>query len=299
MNKSSIPFVSVVIPTYNHANYLKKALQSLLDQTYNNWEAIVIDNHSIDNTHQVVKKFKDSRIKYLKINNHGIIAKSRNEGIKNSKGEWIAFLDSDDWWFPDKLKICLKYCNNNVDLIYHDLKIASRNRRLFKRNKIKTRKLTKPVIIDLLVNGNAISNSSVLVRKNLLDKIGLINESKNIVAAEDYNTWLKIAELTNNFLYLPKILGYYLLHEANVSQKNMYYPTRQATYKFLSLLNIKQKIILKTNLKYISARFQYLNCNFKKAKKDLLFVIKKGSIVNKLKSIVMIIYIIVRGILNK
>ena len=99
--------VSVIIPTYNHANFLSKTLKSVINQTYSNWEAIVIDNHSKDNTDEVVAKFKDSRIILYKIKNNGIIAKSRNLGIEHANGKWIAFLDADDWWYPDKLKTCL------------------------------------------------------------------------------------------------------------------------------------------------------------------------------------------------
>ena len=75
MNQDSIPLVSVIIPTFNHANF-RKSDESVINQTYGNWEAIVVDNHSTDETYQVIKKFKDSRIQYLKISNGGIIAKS-------------------------------------------------------------------------------------------------------------------------------------------------------------------------------------------------------------------------------
>ena len=99
-----IPFVSVVIPTYNHAKFLGRALQSVLDQTYPSWEALVIDNHSQDDTNEVVKSFDDPRIRLLKIHNHGVIAASRNLGMREANGEWIAFLDSDDFWYPKKLE---------------------------------------------------------------------------------------------------------------------------------------------------------------------------------------------------
>ena len=91
MNIKSNTLVSVVIPTYNHTKFLNKALNSLIKQTYDNWEAIVVDNNSIDNTTNIVKKFNDKRIKYFKFSNNGIIAKSRNFGIKKSRGKWIAF----------------------------------------------------------------------------------------------------------------------------------------------------------------------------------------------------------------
>ena len=98
MNATATPLVSVIIPTYNQAHYLVRALQSVLDQTYINWEAIVIDNYSTDNTDEVMADFADPSVTYLKIHNNGVIAASRNEGIRAAKGEWVAFLDSDDWW---------------------------------------------------------------------------------------------------------------------------------------------------------------------------------------------------------
>ena len=94
---SSFPIVSIVIPTYNREQFLSRALISVVSQSFTSWEAIVVDNYSEDNTEQVIEDFGDSRIKLLKIHNRGIIAASRNIGIKTSKGKWIAFLDSDDF----------------------------------------------------------------------------------------------------------------------------------------------------------------------------------------------------------
>ena len=106
MKDNTTPLVSVVIPTYNHARYLRRALQSVIDQTYTNWEVIVIDNYSKDSTDGVMASFTDPRIVYLKIHNNGVIAASRNVGIRKAKGDWIAFLDSDDFWTADKLQAC-------------------------------------------------------------------------------------------------------------------------------------------------------------------------------------------------
>ena len=110
---------------------------------------------------EIVNNFTEPRLKLLKIQNNGIIAASRNMGIKASKGEWIAFLDSDDWWNPYKLQTCIENVNNNIDLIYHDLAIVN-GKISFRRRKTRSRQLKKPVIIDLLVNGNPICNSSVM-----------------------------------------------------------------------------------------------------------------------------------------
>jgi len=288
-----MPLVSVVIPTYNHANFIGKALRSILDQTYQNWEAIVIDNQSTDQTHEILKKYKDPRIKYFKINNNGIIAKSRNFGIKIAKGEWVAFLDSDDYWTSDKLSTCFEHSKKKVDLIYHDMEIVTSKQKLFGRKINRTRRLQKPILIDLLTNGNPISNSSVTVKKKFLEKVGLIDECKDLVASEDYNTWLKISNLTDEFLYIPKKLGYYFVHEKSMSQKNMSPSYRRATCKFLSFLNNEQKIKLETNIRYSSGRFNYLNLNYKQAKKDLLFVLKFSSYKLKVKSLIMILYILI------
>jgi len=293
LKKKFFPLISIVIPTYNHADYLSKALQSILDQTYKNWEAIVIDNHSTDFTNKVISKYVDPRIKYLKIHNSGVIAKSRNKGILLAKGEWIAFLDSDDWWTSDKLKNCIDYSNNQIDFIYHDLEIVSNKQRFFRRKITKTHQLKKPILVDLLVSGNVISNSSVFVRKKVFEKIGFIDESKALVCSEDYNTWLKISNLTDQFLYLPKKLGYYLIHDQSISQKNMSSSYQIATNKFLSVLNSEQKIKLEANIKYLSGRFNYLNLNYKKAQKDLLFVIRYSSLKLKVKSLIMIIHILI------
>ena len=97
------PFFSIVIPTYNQSSYLKIALTSVFKQKYKNYEVIVVDNYSSDETFKVIKNFK-KKIIYKRIRNNGVIAKSRNLGIKLSKGKWIAFLDSDDYWSEDKLK---------------------------------------------------------------------------------------------------------------------------------------------------------------------------------------------------
>ena len=96
-------FFSVIIPTYNQANLLERCLKSVTQQTFKNYEVIIVDNYSTDNTSKVVKKF-GKKIKYFKIRNRGVIAKSRNLGIKKSKGKWICFLDSDDTWVSYKLK---------------------------------------------------------------------------------------------------------------------------------------------------------------------------------------------------
>ena len=113
------PFFSVVIPTYNHEVFLEKAVKSVLNQTFSDYEIIIIDNYSDDNTENLIKNLNNKNIKFIKNRNHGILAKSRNIGIEQSKSEWIAFLDSDDIWWQDRLKVLFDFIkkHNNYEVI--------------------------------------------------------------------------------------------------------------------------------------------------------------------------------------
>jgi len=288
MNLNASPQVSVVIPTYNHAHYLARALQSVLDQSYTNWEVIVIDNHSADNTDEVLQSFTDPRISFLKIHNNGVIAASRNAGIRAAKGEWVAFLDSDDWWERNKLQVCFDSIDGKIDFVYHELDLVRESPQLFGKKTIGSWQVKPSVLVDLMVRGNAIPTSSVLVKKRLLDEIGGMNESADMVASEDYNAWLKIAGLTDRFLYVPKVLGSYTLHSQGVSKKDMSVSERHATNEFVSLLNERQRMKFEANLKYKKGRFCYLAGDYSVAKENLLFVMRHGQSKFFLKSLYMV-----------
>jgi glycosyltransferase involved in cell wall biosynthesis len=210
-------------------------------------------------------RFIDPRISYYKIHNNGVIAASRNAGIRAARGKWVAFLDSDDWWTKDKLQVCLDCVDEKVDFIYHDLEIISERPLRLRRKKIKSWQVKPPVFMDLLLNGNAIVNSSVVVRKRLLEEIGGINESGEMRASEDYNTWLRIAKLTNQFKYLPMRLGYYLQHNNNISKKDMADSYKKSINEFIDYLNSSQRSIIKSNAEYISAKYFYMINDFKVA----------------------------------
>jgi len=94
------PAVSVIIPTYNHARFLRAAIQSVVDQTFPDWEIVIVNNYSEDDTVQIVASFNDPRIRLVNFCNHGVIAASRNHGMSLATGKAIAFLDSDDIWYP-------------------------------------------------------------------------------------------------------------------------------------------------------------------------------------------------------
>ena len=212
------PLVSIVVPTYNRAFCIERAINSVINQTVSDWEMIIVDNNSTDNTEEIINKFQDDRISILKIDNKGIVAKSRNLGIKMANGSFVAFLDSDDWWVAKKLEMALARLELGSDLVYHDLyKISKLPSKAKKNQRIASRGLSCPVFVDLLTNGNTIWNSSVVVKRRFLEKIGGFSEEKDLVGSEDFDGWLRISKLSDKFERLEGVLGYYWFGDGNLT----------------------------------------------------------------------------------
>jgi glycosyltransferase involved in cell wall biosynthesis len=219
LHKIIDPKVSVVIPTYNRAKDIPRCLDSLIAQTFKNFEVIICDDGSIDNTVEIV----DSYMPYLDIIyshdiNFGGPARPRNRGIQLSRAPYIAFLDSDDWWHPLKLSESLEAAEReNADVIYHDLYFARRPKQKFYFRREKSRAVKAPVYDDLLSYGNALQNSSVMVKKSVLEKAGNISEELDKISWEDFDCWLNISKFTERFYYLPKTLGFYWVGGGNIT----------------------------------------------------------------------------------
>lgn len=268
------PLVSIVIPTYNRARDLKRALTSVIAQTYLNWECLVVDNHSNDDTDAMVEQFHDSRIKLFKIHNNGVIAASRNLGIQHAVGKYIAFLDSDDWWVPIKLEKSVYYLEQNADVVYHGLQCVKKNNSYFFRKKVGCRSVNTPVYNDLILNGNALANSSVVLRRELLKQLGGLSEAPNLIAAEDYEYWLRLAKLTNKFVHIPEILGYYWIGD------NMSNSTRSSVnLKELEKLHLlpyvtEHQVKMPIWWEYASGRAWYLLGDHCKAQKHLIHLLE-------------------------
>jgi teichuronic acid biosynthesis glycosyltransferase TuaG len=212
---SKKPAVSIVIPTYNHAHFLKKCLQSVLNQTFSDWEAIIINNFSTDNTIEIVNNQQDPRIRLVNFRNNGIIAASRNEGIRLSKADLIAFLDSDDAWYPPKLSRCIEELTPERDVVCHALRFV-KNGKSWKD--VRCGPLRRASYSSLLYNGSCLITSAVLVRKEFLMRVGGFSEDPDIVTSEDYDLWLKLAKEGLRFHFIEEILGEYQVHEANASK---------------------------------------------------------------------------------
>ncbi|MFZ9247278.1 MAG: glycosyltransferase family 2 protein [Ilumatobacteraceae bacterium] len=198
------PLVTVVIPTYNHAEFLKRALDSVVAQTYKDWEAIVVNNFSTDNTIVIVESFNDERIRLINFRNNGIIAASRNRGIEAARGKYVAFLDSDDIWYPEKLQVCLDQAETGAQLICHgELWVNTDN----SRREVMYGPAKRAKYQSLLFRGNCISTSATFITTQLLRSVSGFDESDQIVTAEDYDLWLRLAETKPKTVFVPQILG--------------------------------------------------------------------------------------------
>jgi len=209
------PLITIVIPTYNRCEKIKKALSSVKAQTFQNWEAIVVDNNSKDGTKEQVNNFNDRRIKFYEIINEGLISKSRNFGITKSEGQYLAFLDSDDWWTPNKLEIAEQHINKGYKFLYHDMYI-SKNKNLIKTKTKYCRDLHRPIYNDLIENGPAFPTSSVVVEKKLFNSAKNFDELRDLITWEDYDAWIKCSKLNEDFVKLPGILGFIRIDNENL-----------------------------------------------------------------------------------
>ncbi|MFH1076580.1 MAG: glycosyltransferase [Pseudomonadota bacterium] len=191
-----MPLVSVIIPTYNRILFLKEAIASVLSQDFRDFELIVVDDGSNDETHCVINNEYSSSIKYIYQKHHGVSA-ARNRGILNASGELIAFLDSDDLWFPDKLYKQIVFFENNPDaLICQTEEIWIRNG--IRVNPKKYHKKYSGNIFKKSLPLCIVSPSAVMMRKELFDRVGLFDET--LPVCEDYDLWLRVS--AQYFIYL-------------------------------------------------------------------------------------------------
>lgn len=206
------PIVTVIIPTYNHAHFLRDALRSLCAQTYTYWEAVVVNNFSEDETIAVIDSFADPRIRLENFHNNGVIAASRNHGIGLARGRYLAFLDSDDTWYSDKLMRCVPYLDQGADLVCHGLRyIGERDGVMYCGPE---QRATFDALLD---KGSCITPSAVVVRKEIVELVGCFSEDPAIVTSEDYHLWLKLVRVGACMRFTRDVLGEYRIHAGNQS----------------------------------------------------------------------------------
>ena len=181
--------VSIITPMYNAEKYIEETIKSVLSQTYKNFEMIIVDDMSTDNSKEIIKKYRrlDKRIKYIKNNKNEGAGVSRNVAIKKSKGEYIAFLDSDDLWRENKLQNQIEFMEkNNLVMSHGNYYFIYENR----KEKSKIVKTSKKISYNLLLKGNQFKTMTVILKRELAEKVKFLGEKH-----EDYIYFLQILKL--------------------------------------------------------------------------------------------------------
>ena len=205
---------SIIIPTYNSAEFIGECVCSVLSQSCQDFEIIIVDNYSTDDTIDEIRKYNQEKIKIFQNKNHGVIGVSRNFGVTKSSGKYIAFLDSDDFWYKNKLQLCSEYIPNN-DMVCHLLERSNKN----KNHWFSTKKLT---FLRLMIGGNCVATSSVVMKKSVFEKYGGFSCDKELVTVEDYDFWLALLKGNSSVRLINQKLGFYRIHENNSSNVTQY-----------------------------------------------------------------------------
>ena len=234
MNNKNTPLISVVIPSYNSSEFIRETIESVLNQTYKNFEIIVVDDESSDNTVSILKDLsnKNKRINYYQIPHNGRPSVPRNYGVEKSNGKFVAFLDTDDIWVENKLKKQISEFEKHPDyILVYSMSVTFGVANLFSPyyevlpllHKVCKRKQ------ELLNMGNSITCSTVLINKEHFQKVGGFDEDPNL-QIEDYDLWIRLSEL-GHFGFVSRIHTYYRVHGKQFSAD---WQTKQDRVKYLS-----------------------------------------------------------------
>lgn len=203
--------VSIIMPNYNSEKYLEATIKSVLAQTYQNWELIFVDDCSTDRSLEYVKAFLDERIRIFRMEKNGGAALARNKAIEEARGKWIAFLDSDDLWVPNKLEKQLTYMQeNDISFSYSDYEVIDESNQT-----ITTYRPTRSVCSysDILKH-NHIGCLTVIYDS---DRLGKVPMPTDAIKREDMACWLKILKTGEQAHCLHECLARYKVHSNSVS----------------------------------------------------------------------------------
>lgn len=216
-----MPSISVVIPTYNRADLLARAIESVLHQTYSDFELIVVDDGSTDSTREVVRAFvdRDPRVIYLHQQNSGGAASPKNNAFAHCKGEYIAYLDHDDEWLPEKLEKQLAFFGDQdsarrIGLVSCNVLIVNQSKGMTGVHKM----FKYRTIRDLLLEGGnyAFSNSSIMIPRKVVEEVGPRDESLKLF--EDQDIFIRIASAGYMFDFVDDVLIKYYIDDSNLSK---------------------------------------------------------------------------------
>ncbi len=251
------PETTIITPIYDAEKFLNQTLLSISEQSYTNWEAILINDNSNDSSLEIACGFanRDSRFKIINRNESGGAAKARNDGIRNAKGRYIAFLDSDDVWLPNKLEEQISYMkSNDVAFSFTSYKFLTEN------GVVKTEvKAPKRITYEQLLKGNAIACLTAVYDTKKLGKVLMPDIRKR----QDFGLWLKITKMGTVGHGIQVPVAYYRLREGSISSAKL--NTMLYTWR---LYRDVEKLPLLSSIYYISS---HLFGAFFKRIKNLLF----------------------------
>ena len=203
--------VSIITPSYNSEKYIFQTIESVLNQTYENWEMIIVDDASIDNSINIIESYtkKDNRIKLIKLKKNNGPAIARNVGIKNAKGRYIAFLDSDDLWLPTKLEKQINFMKkNDVGLCYSSYYLIDEKSNNIGKFNIPKEKVTYFELLKTCIIGNLTAIYDI-------EKVGKVFMEN--VGHEDYTLWLKILKKIHCAYGIKEPLAQYRIYYNSIS----------------------------------------------------------------------------------
>lgn len=216
--------VSIITPTYNSSKYVGESIKSVLNQTYQNWEMLITDDCSTDNTVDIIEYYqtKDNRIKLFKLEANSGAALARNNSIKNSKGVFLAFLDSDDIWSKNKLYSQLKFMGSEIDFSFTSYQYIDKFS-IIKDKTVDTLNFGQFSYKDMLKKKATLGCSTVILRKEKFDDLMI----PNIRTGQDYAFWLKLLKTGTKAYIHNSILTYYRINPGSISRNKFKKSVRQ------------------------------------------------------------------------
>ncbi len=262
MSTKNARAVTVVIPTFNRSAELERALDSLAGQTDTDFAVFVCDDGSTEDIQAVVRRYADKLdIECERISNSGGPARPRNIGLARATGEWVSFLDSDDWWMPNRMQTIKGHLNSRVDVVYHRLQMTESTR---SANPTSVGRLLglplrcEDALVHMLRFGNPLPTSATTVRAALMREIDGFDDRRELASVEDFDAWLRLAARGARFEYVPATLGYYWVGDDNISAftPRQYERQRALFEKQLGLLPERYRRRARSNFNYLLGSYE-------------------------------------------
>ncbi len=269
------PLVSIIMNCYNGEKYLSRALESIKRQKYENFELVFFDNHSNDKSEEIFKKFNDSRFKYFKSDKHKILYEARNDALKKCNGKYISFLDTDDYWFENKLflQVPILEKNHNIGLVYGNFIKYNVNKFLFKKKSLKSNLFQSGKITKSLINNYYIGLLTVIIRKSFMSgDLEYFNPKYNLLSDFDYI--IRFSQ-KHSFDFVKQNIAVYTQHENQLQSK--YISVQAAQFDHWYKMNILNKKLSEKeyNFKNIKEKNNFLNFVAQIKEKDKLKLFKE------------------------